>query len=156
MPRPTSAFTSISAFVTTVLGAGTPTYTISYVDQDGNAAEAAAAQTIVTVAIVRRFPFAATVGNGWFIPLNSTDTGVRRITNLDLSAASTGKLQVSINKPLVWVPIPFANMPVIVDGINSAFNLVQVTDSSALQFIEINKGATTATSYNGQIVMVAG
>lgn len=148
--------TFISCFVTTALGAGTPTYTITYMDQDGNTAENAAAQTIVGSAIARRFPFAATVGNGWFIPLNSGDTGVRKITNLDLSAASTGKLQVSLNKPLVWIPIPFANMPVIIDGINSAFNLVQVVDNSALQFIEINKGSTTATSYNGQIIMVAG
>lgn len=148
--------TFMTAFVTTALGAGTPTYTITYMDQDGNTAEDSAAFTIVGSAIARRFPFAASVGNGWFLPFNSGDTGARKITNLNLSATSTGKLQVQLCKPLVWIPQGIANFPVIVDGINSAFNLVQVEDSSAMFFMEINKGATTATSYSGMIVMVAG
>lgn len=146
----------ITAFVTTVLGAGTPTYTITYQDSDGNAAEAAAAQTIVTVAIARRFPFAVTVGNGWFIPLNAGDVGVRNITDLNLSAASTGNIDVVLAKPYVWIPQGIANFPVIIDGINSAFNLVKITDSSCLAFMEVNKGATTATSYSGTITLCAG
>ena len=151
-----AAGTFISVFVQTALGAGTPTYEITYMDQAGNTAEASATQTIVGSAIARRFPFAASVGNGWFFPLNSTDTGVRKITNLNLSAASTGKVYVCLCKPYVWIPQPFANQAIVIDGINSCFNLVQITASSCIQFMEINKGATTATSYNGQIILVSG
>jgi len=146
----------ITCFVQTALGATTPTYTITYMDQDGNTAEAAAAQTIVASAIARRFPFAVTVGNGWFIPLNTADTGVRKITNLDLSAASTGKIYACLGKPYVLIPQPIANQALIIDGINSAFNLVKITAASCIQFMEINKGATTATTYNGQIILVSG
>lgn len=148
--------TFITVFVSTALGAGTPTYEVTYMDQDGNTAEAAPLGTIAASSIARRFPFAVTVGNGWFMPLNSGDTGVRKITNLNLSAASTGKVYVCLCKPYVWIPQPFANQAIIIDGINSCFNLVQITDSSCIQFMEINKGATTATSYNGQIILVSG
>lgn len=153
----TSKGSFITVFVTTVLPAATPTYTITYMDQDGNTAEAAAAQTIVSGAIARSFPFAASVGNGYFIPLNSTDTGVRKITNLDLSAAmASGFVDVVLCMPYVWIPQGIANFPVIIDGINSAFNLVKITDSSCLAFMELNKGATTATNYSGTITLVAG
>jgi len=152
----TSKGSFITVFVTTALGAGTPTYTITYMDQDGNTAEAATAQTIVGSAIARRFPFATSVGNGWFIPLNSGDTGVRKVTNLDLSAASTGNVDVVLGKPLVWIPTPVANQGVIIDGINSMINLVEIIDNACLAFMEINKGATTATSYNGQIILASG
>ncbi len=146
----------ITVFVTTALGSGTPTYTIQYIDQSGNSAENAAAQTIVGSSIARRFPFAASVGNGWFIPLNSGDTGVREIENLDLSAASTGNVDVVLGKPLVWIPQGVANFPMIIDGINSAMNLVEIVSNACLAFMEINKGATTATSYSGQIVLCSG
>lgn len=152
----TSKGTFITVFVTTALGAGTPTLTLTYMDQDGNTAEAAAAQTIVGSAIARRFPFAASVGNGWFIPLNSGDTGVRKLTNSDLSATSTGNIDLVLGKPLVWIPTPVANQGVIIDGINSMINLVKIVDNACLAFMEINKGATTATSYNGQIILASG
>jgi hypothetical protein len=148
--------TFLTAFVTTALGAGTPTLTLTYVDDAGNTAENATTQTIVGSAIARRFPFAATIGNGWFIPLNSGDRGVRSLTNADLSATSTGNIDYVLGKPYVWIPQGIANFPIIVDGINSAFNLVQITDSSCLAFMEINKGATTATSYSGTITLCAG
>ena len=152
----TSKGTFITVAVTTALGAGTPTLTLTYMDQDGNTAEAATAQTIVGSAIARRFPFATSVGNGWFIPLNSGDTGVRKLTNSDLSAASTGNIDLVLGKPLVWIPTPIANQGVIIDGINSAFNMVRIIDNACLAFMEINKGATTATSYNGQIILASG
>lgn len=150
-----AANTFMTVFVTTALGAGTPTYTITYQDQAGNTAEAAAAQTIVGSAIARRFPFATTVGNGWFIPLNGSDTGVRNITNLDLSAGSTGNVDVVLGKPIAWIPAPIANLPFRMDGTLSPYDLESVTASSCLAFMEINKGATTATSYNGSISLLA-
>lgn len=151
----TAAGAFIGVAVTSALGAGTPTYAITYVDQSGNAAEAAAAQTIVGSSIARRFPFAATVGNGWFIPLNSSDYGVRSVTNLDLSATSTGNVDVFLGKPIAWIPMPIANLPYRMDGTLSPYDLEIIAASSCLAFHEINKGATTATAYAGSLSLLA-
>lgn len=147
--------TFIGVAVTTALGSGTPTLTLTYVDQDGNSAEAAAAQTIVGSAIARRFPFAATVGNGWYIPLNSSDYGVRSLTDANLSAASTGNLDYVLGKPVAWIPQPFANVPFKMDGL-SPLDFVLLDGSAGLALWEINKGATTATSYSGSISLLSG
>jgi hypothetical protein len=149
--------TFITVFVTTVLPAATPTYTITYMDQDGNTAEAAAAQTIASGAVVGRFPFSVLIGNGWFIPLNTPDSGVRKITNLDLSAAmASGFVDVVLCKPYVWIPCPLPGYPTIIDGINSCFNMVQITDSSCLALMEVQKSQPTAANYNGTLSLVAG
>ncbi len=155
----TAKGTFLTAFVNSAgaLG-GTPgTWNPSYVDQDGNTAAAAGAQTLTAASIARRFPFAATVGNGWFFPLASPDNGVRRLDSIAQSVATgTGVLDVILAKPIVWIPILVANVATIIDGINSAMNLERVVDNACLAFMEINKGATTATSYNGQIVLCSG
>ena len=145
--------TFIGMAVTGALGAGTPTYTIQYVDSEGNAAENAAAATIVGSSIARRFPFAATVGNGWYIPLNSGDRGVREIDNLDLSATSTGNVDVFLGKPIAWIPMPVANQPINMDATLSPRDLVEIAGSACIAFLEVNKGATTATSYLGGITL---
>lgn len=153
----TSKGAFIGVFVTTILPAATPTYTITYMDQDGNTAENAAAQTIVSAAIVRRFPFAATVGGGWRIPLNAGDTGVRKITNLDLSAAmASGACDVFLGKPIAWIPQPIANVPYSVDGINSMMNLAEIVDGASLALMDICRGAVTATNYSGFIILCSG
>lgn len=152
----TARGTFIGVFVTTGLGAGTPTYTITYIDDQGNAAESAAAQTIVGSAIARRFPFAATVGGGWRIPLNSGDRGVRALTNLTLSAGSTGNVDVFLGKPIAWIPQPVANAPFVVDGVNSFISLTQIASGACLALMEVQKGATTATNYNGAVVLCSG
>lgn len=146
----------ISIHVTTALGAGTPTLTLTYVDQDGNTAETATAQTIVGSAIARRFPFASSVGNGWYIPLNSSDNGVRSLTNSDLSAASTGNIDIILGMPVAWIPQPIANMPVVFDASISPAVMQPIAASACLALMEINKGATTATSYSGSISLVSG
>ena len=147
----------IGQFVTTILPAATPTYTVTYMDQDGNTAENAAAQTIVSGAIVGRFPYALTVGGGWRIPLNAGDTGVRKITNLDLSAAmASGACDVFLGKPIAWLPAPIANIPYVVDGVNSFLSLTRVYDGACLALMEVAKGAVTATTYTGSIMLASG
>ena len=147
----------IGMFVTTILPAATPTYTVSYIDDAGNAPEAAAAQTIVSAAIARRFPFATTVGGGWRIPLNAGDLGVRALTNLDLSAAmASGACDVFLGKPIGWIPQPVTFQPFVVDGINSMMNLKQIVDNACLALMEVSGGAVTATNYNGYVILGAG
>jgi len=152
-----AAGTFMTTFVAGVLSAGTLTHQITYMDQDGNTAEAATANAFRASAIARSFPHAVTVGNGWFIPLNTGDVGVRKITNLTMSNTTmTGTVHVCLCKPYVWIPQPIASQALVIDGINAAFNLVKITDSSCIQFFELCKGATTATNYNGIVTFVAG
>lgn len=145
----------ISGEVTTVLPAATPTITFSYVDQDGNAAEAGPAlSTIASAAAVNTIPFTAP---NWKYPINAADTGVRSITNVDLSAAmASGVVSWFIGHPLMWIPMPTANVPVVIDGVNSYIQLAEVLTGACLAFLEICKGATTATSWWGNVTLVSG
>lgn len=147
--------------VTTVLPAATPTITIDYIDQDGNAATSATLSTIASAAAVNTIPFTAP---NWFVPLNSADTGLRRLGDattganaVNLSAAmASGVVTWAIGHPLAFCPVGAANTPIIVDGINSAFNLQRVYDDACLSFLELCKSATTATNWWGGVEMVSG
>lgn len=145
----------LSGHVTTVLPAATPTITFTYVDDAGNAAAAGPAlSTIASAAAVHTVPFTAP---NWFYPLSAGDTGLRSITNVDLSAAmASGVVTWFIGHPIAFVPVPVANFPVILDGINSAFNLQRVYDDACLTHLEIAKSATTATNWWGAMTLVAG
>jgi hypothetical protein len=136
--------------ITTVLGATAHNYTMTYTDQSGNTAEAAAAAAIIVSSAVTRIPLAQ-----YFVPLNAGDTGLRTITNIACSAASTGVSNVVMGKPLVLVPQPVANSMVVMDGINSAFSLVQVLAGACLAWIEL-KGVGSASTYTGSVTMVSG
>lgn len=136
---------------TTVLGATVHNITMTYVDNAGNAAEAAAALAAVVSSAVTRLPHA-----NWFIPLNAADTGLRNITQIQMSAASTGVSNAVVGHPIGYLPCPVANAPFLVDGINSAFNLEEIKTDACLALLEINKGAATATTYIGSVLMVSG
>lgn len=136
--------------VTSTLGATSHNITVTYTDQAGNTAEAAPAIAAITGSVATRIPHSP-----WFIPFNSGDSGVRTITNIALSAVSSGNSAVVMGHPLAFVPQPVANSMVLIDGINSAFSLVQVQDSACIAFLEL-KGVATATTYTGHIIMVSG
>ena len=145
-----------SGEVTTVLPAATPTITLDYIDQDGNNVTGPALSTIASAAAVNTIPFTLP---SWFYPLNSADQGLRSLQNsanaINLSAAmASGVVSWFIGHPLIFMPIPAANTPLIVDGINSAFNLQQVLTDACLCFLELFKSATTATNHWGAIQLV--
>lgn len=145
----------LSGEVTTVLPASTPTVTFTYIDQDGNTAETGPAlSTIASAAAVNTVPFTAP---NWFYPLNAGDTGLRSATDVDLSAAmASGVVTWFIGHVLALIPVPTANTPVILDGINSAFNLAEVKTGACLGLLEIAKGATTATNWWGDLLLASG
>jgi hypothetical protein len=144
----------MSGDVTTVLGATAQNVTITYVDQDGNTAEAAPALAIRVSSAVGTIPHTAPV---WFIPLNAGDTGLRKITIFNLSAGSSGFVDRMIAHPIAILPgCGVANQPFILDGINSAFNLERIYDGAALGLLEWFKSATTAATYSGLITVVSG
>jgi hypothetical protein len=93
----------------------------------------------------------------WFAPLEAGDTGIKALTQIQLSAAvATGACDAVIGHPIAWMPCLIANAVCVVDGINSAFNLERVFDDACLAFLEVNKPATAATTYSGQFLTVAG
>jgi hypothetical protein len=144
----------ISGNVTTVLNATASNLVLTYVDQDGNAAENGAAQAIRVSSAVGTIPYTQPV---WFYPLNAGDTGLRNITTFDLSAAQTGNVDHMIAHPIALLPAAgVANQSVLLDGINSSFNLERIYDGAALSFIEYFKSATTATTYSGFITFLSG
>lgn len=148
----------ISGEVTTVLPAATPTITFDYVDQDGNNATGSALSTIQSAAAVNTVPFTAP---NWFYPLLSGDTGVRSLQNsanaVNLSAAmASGVVTWFIGHPLAFIPMGLANAPIVLDGINSAFNLQEVKTDACLAFMELSKGATTATNWWINVMVVSG
>jgi hypothetical protein len=143
----------LTARVTTVLAATAHNITCTYVDQDGNAPQAAAAQAVRVSSAVNTLPFTQPK---WFYDLAAGDTGLRNLTNIALSAASTGAVDWKIAHAIAIIGMPLANIPFVLDGINSAFNLEEIQANAALAFLEYFKAATTATTYNGEILLVSG
>jgi hypothetical protein len=143
----------VSARVTTVLSATATNFTVTYRDQDNNVAEAAAAVAARVSAAVQTIPLTQPL---WFIPLNAGDTGLRNITNVQSSGANTGVVDWIIGHPLAILPQMQVNVPFILDGINSAFNLVQIQTDACLALMEYFKSATGAATYAGKIQLVSG
>ena len=137
--------------VTTILGATAHNITMTYVDQSGNSAEAAAAVAAVVSSAVTRLPHA-----NWFLPVNAADTGLRNITQIQMSAASTGVSNVVIGHPIGYLPCLVANQMNYFDGILVPFGMEQVLTDACLAFLEIDKGVGTATTYNGSIQLLSG
>jgi len=136
--------------VTTVLPNTAHTITMQYTDQDGNTAENAPAIAGVNSAAVTRIDHTP-----YHIPLNAGDTGLRTCTQITISAGASGVSNFVMGHPLAFIPCPVANNMVVLDGINSAFNLVQILDGACLALLEL-KGVATATTYNGSLIMVSG
>jgi hypothetical protein len=145
----------ISGEVTTGLSATAHNLTMTYVDQDGNTAEAGPTYAAPTSAVAGRSP---TVTGSWFIELNTGDTGVRYLTQIAQSTITsvTGVSNFWIGHALALIPCPVANVPFIFDGINSAFNLERVYDGACLMFYTPRIATTGSITYNGVIKMVSG
>lgn len=125
----------------------------TYLDQ-ANAASTLPSLTGNSGAIVRRLDHP--VGQ-WFAPLESGDTGVKALTQMQCSATvATGVANFVIGHPIAFMPCPVANMLCVTDGINTAFNLARIFDDAAMAFLEITKPSTNATNYTGSFTAVHG
>jgi hypothetical protein len=145
----------ISGEVTTALSATAHNLTVTYVDDAGNAAEAAAAYAAPVSAVAGRSP---TVAGQWFVPLNAGDYGVRYLTNIAQSTITsvTGVTSWWIGHPISMMPFPVANVPFVLDGINSAFNLRRIYDDACLFFYTPMVAATGTIVYAGTVQVVSG
>jgi hypothetical protein len=145
----------ISGEITSALSATAHTLTVTYVDDAGNTAEAAAAYAAPVSAVAGRSP---TVAGAWFVPLNAGDTGARYLTNIAQSTITsvTGTTNWWIGHPIAMMPFPVANVPFVLDGINSAFNLQRIYDDACLAFYTPSNASTATITYTGLIQTVSG
>jgi len=95
----------------------------------------------------------------WFIDLNNntsnTVLGIRNATSITLSATlSSGAAALVIGHPLAFIPVPSQYIPTYVDGVISAFNLLQIQNGAALALLELKGSA--GQNYSGSITLVAG
>lgn len=128
--------------------------TCTYTDQDGNAGATLPSVTGNSSNIVNRLDQPT---SRWFCPLASGDTGIKALTQMQCSAlVATGAIDFVIGHPIAFCPQPLANFGFVLDGINSAINLVRIFDDACLALLEICKSATNATTYTGQVATAYG
>jgi hypothetical protein len=128
--------------------------TCLYRNQAGTDATALPTVTGNSAAIVRRLDQPAQT---WFCPLATGDIGIMDLNQMHCSASvATGVINFVIGHPLVWMPIPIANMHIVYDFVRGAFSLVRVFDDAALAFLEVMKPITSATTYNAGVTVVHG
>lgn len=136
------------------LGATGHNWTVmKYRDQEDNDAQSAASIAGRSGALADCIDL---VLGRWFVPLLTGDTGVKDLNQMQCDASVTGALNWVIGHPLAWLPCPIANVGMIYDGINSAFNLQRIFDDACLSLLSVNPVATTATVYNVQVQTVSG
>jgi hypothetical protein len=140
--------------IRTVLPATAHNLTVcTYTDQ-ANASSTLPAVTGLSGGIVNRLD---TSLNTWYLPLETGDVGIKALTAIQKSAVlASGAIDMTIGHPIAWIPCPVANMMCQVDGINTAFNLARIFDDACLALLEVNKPATTATTYIATATAVAG
>jgi hypothetical protein len=125
-------------------GAGTPTVTMSYTDQDGNAG---ASGTLSAVA-------SPPVGTFEIFTLGAGDTGVRAVQSITLSATRTsGTFHLVLFRVLAQLEVTAANIGNAIDALTSG--MPRIYDDSVLQLVWFPSG-TTATAFAGQYIETQG
>lgn len=125
-------------------GAGTPTVTLTYTDQDGNAG---ATGTFTGVA-------SPPVGTVEIFGLAAGDTGIRAPTSFIQSTTRTsGTMHLVLFRCLAQIECTAANIGNAIDAL--AGGMPRVYDDSVLQFIWFPT-ATTGTTVSGQYIETQG
>ena len=125
-------------------GAGTPTVTLTYTDQDGNAG---ATGTLTGVAT-------PPVGTFEIFTLAAGDTGVRAPTSFIQSATRTsGTMHLVLFRVLAQVEVTAANIGNAIDAITGG--LPRLHNDTVLQLVWF-PSATTASNFIGQYVETQG
>jgi hypothetical protein len=141
---------------TTVLAATAHNWTVcQYTDQASTTGVSFPSTAGISACPVGQIDLA--VGqNSWFMPFASGDTGVKALTQVQLSAAvATGTMDWVVSHLIGLVACPVANMVCVGDALYTAMQLTSVFDNACLSAIEMPKPATTATNYAGRVSLVA-
>ncbi|MGL5735319.1 MAG: hypothetical protein ACRCYS_10680 [Beijerinckiaceae bacterium] len=125
-------------------GAGVPTVTLTYTDQDGNAG---ATGTFTAVA-------SPPVGTFEIFTLAAGDTGIRAPTSFIQSATRTsGTMHLVLFRVLAQIEVTSANIGNAIDALTSG--MPRIYDDSVLQLVWF-PSATTATNFMGQYIETQG
>lgn len=125
-------------------GAGTPTVTLTYTDQDGNTGASATLTGVTT----------PPVGTFEIFTLAAGDTGIRAPTSFIQSATRTsGTMHLVLFRVLAQVEVTAANIGNAVDALTSG--LPRIYDNSVLQLVWF-PAATTAVNLFGQYIETQG
>lgn len=125
-------------------GTGTPTVTLTYTDQAGNAGNTG---TFTAVA-------SPPVGTFEIFTLAAGDTGIRAPTSFIQSATRTsGTMHLVLFRVLAQVEVTAANIGNAIDALTSG--MPRIYDDSVLQLVWF-PSATTATNFIGQYIETQG
>jgi hypothetical protein len=72
------------------------------------------------------------------------------------AAVASGAIDFTIGHPIAFMPCGIANFVCEKDGLTTSISLERIFDDACLAFLEICKGATTATTYNGTFTTLRG
>jgi len=128
--------TPILAEVTTALNATPGNFTVTYVDQDGNAAETTTS---------RALPVSAPVGAMAFVETNAGDYAIRDITAATRTGGTspTGVIQFWGIIPITLLKFYGTGTWIATDDfLTRGLNIVKLTSGDRLGFINLNSSAT--------------
>lgn len=133
----------------TALAATAHNWTVcTYTDQ-ANASSTLPSVTGNSAAITHR---ADQPVNTWFCPLESGDSGIKALTQMQCSASvATGLINFVIGHPLGIMSFPVINSLLPYDWLTNRNQAPRIFNDAALALFELPKPATTATTYNGII-----
>lgn len=136
----------------TVMGAGTPTITVTYTNSANTAGRATpsspALPSTTTTAPVTQIPYSGTGAGkyGPFLPLMSGDRGVMRATAINFSATHTsGVTNLIYVKPLLTLPMTTIGVAAERDLVNQIPSMPRVYDGACLVWL-MYAGAATPTN----------
>jgi len=132
--------------VSSVLGAGTPTLTMSYTNSAG-----VASKTGTNIIATATAPIAGTV---YEIGLAAGDIGVRSVQSFTLSATYTsGAAHLFAYRVLAALELSAANVPNAIDFLTGG--AVKMYDNT-VPFLMFRPSATTSSNISGQIIYTQG
>lgn len=131
--------------VSTVMGAGTPTLTATYVNSAGTAGQVTPSITLATTLPANSFiP----------LPLAAGDVGIRAIATHTKNATQTsGTYHLVMYRVITRIPITIINVGGVVDAVTGGFP--RLYDNSSL-FLLFLPQTTTAPNISGQIIYTQG
>lgn len=121
----------------------------TYLDQD-NAASTLPSLTGNSGAIVDRLDHPT---GQWFAPLAAGDSGIKALTNIQLSAAvATGACNAVIGHPIGFLTLLSSTAIFPFDWLTNRDLSPKIMNNACLAFLETIKPSTSATNYTGRIV----
>lgn len=134
----------------TALAATAHNWTVCrYRNQAGTDTRTLPSVTGISGAIADRFDMPL---NTWFCPLDSGDSGVMDLDQMQCSASvATGLINFVIGHPIGVMAFPVINSLLPFDWLTNRQQAPRIFNDAALAFFEFPKPATTATIYSGQL-----